>query len=142
MLMDSQALGYIKKNFEGLDLNKCISRLVYGSQILKIAKKGSNKPLKALFHIMENDISKLTWSMNKMGLKRSVLDLKAVTNISEIPLFVSKTIRNYPPAFLLSVQYLHGKELILFFNTIAEKKEWWCGLQYFVEEAQKSTKET
>jgi len=141
MLMETQALGYIKKNFDDLDLNKCISRLVYGSQIMKIAKKGSNKPLNALFHIMENDISKLTWSINKMGMKRSVLDLKSVTNISEIPLFVSKAIRNYNSSLLLSVQYMNGKELILFFNTVDVKREWWCGLQYFVEEAQKSTKE-
>lgn len=38
---------------------------------------------------------------------------------------------------------MNGKELILFFDSVQVKREWWCGLQYFIEEVQKSTiKET
>lgn len=134
--MSMQIRKVAKKDFDNLDINKCINRLIYGQSIYKITKKGKKLPQKIHFFILENDTSKLQW-MHGSNMTRCRIDLKTVTYISELPTVVNaKAIEKYDNSLLLSIHYGRDEELLLLFDNKETKFEWWCGLQYFVDEAQ------
>ena len=140
--MSVQYLKYSKKDFELLDQDKCINRLVYGFPIKRISKNGKQSPEPILFYILEDDPTKLQWLINGKSPLRCRIDLKTVIYITDtVTVFRPKLMEKYEGACLLSIHYGLDEELILLFDDEISKAEWWCGLQHFINLSQKEEKD-
>lgn len=126
----------MKKDFEQSDINKCINLLIYGTPIKRITKKVYKRPKPTMFYIWESDLTKLQWISKNKSLRDCRIDIKTISHISELPTYIkAKAIEKYDSSLLLSIHYGQNEELVLLFNDQRTKFDWWCGLQYFVEEA-------
>ena len=131
---------FTKRAFPDLNPNKCVNRLIYGSVIDKITKNGEGKTHPIFFYILEDDLTQLQWISNSKKFRDTRIDLQTVTSISDMPTHAKKKLlTRYQASGLLSVHYglNSSEELLLHFEDEKVKREWWCGLQYFIEEAQK-----
>ena len=54
-----------------------------------------------------------------------------MTAISEQTKTFGKEINRYSKLYLV-INHGKGQEMVLQFDNITDKEEWWCGLQYFV----------
>ena len=139
--MNIQHLNHPKKDFESLNLNKCVNRLVYGFSIKWISKNGKQSAKPILFYILEDDPSKLQWLVSGKSPLRCRIDLKTVIYITDTATVLRpKQMEKYEGACLLSIHYGLDEELILLFNDEISKVEWWCGLQHFIKLSQKEEK--
>ena len=131
---------YVKKEFLGFPLNKCIDKLSYGTQINKITKNGNGNLRAVTYFINEDDPSQLQWISDAKEYWRSRIDLLSIKSITECP--TAKYCQNnqayYPK--VLRISYGTTGELVLIFNTPNDKFEWWCGLQHFILLAQEAAK--
>ena len=132
-----QSANFTSKRFDDLDLNACINHLIYGTTIQKITKQGNGRTHSIFFYIFEDDFSQLQWISNLKQLRDSRIDLKSVTSITETPTALKrKKIDKYDASLLLSIHHGNNEELVLTFPDLDLKREWWHGLQYFVQKAQ------
>jgi len=125
------------KDFNGLDIDKCVNHLIYGTRINKVTKDGYGTSHPVLFYILESDLNKLQWISKRKLHRDSKIDLRTVRSISEFPTVINKKkLAKYNQSLLLSIHHGTHSELVLCFDSIEQKTEWWCGLQYFIEKAQ------
>jgi len=60
-----------------------------------------------------------------------------VTSITETPTAIKrKKLEKYETSLLLSIHHGSNEELVLAFPDAELKKEWWYGIQFFVQKAQ------
>jgi len=136
MRLSFQTVTLVKKEFETTDINTCINLLIYGTPIKRITKKIYKRPKPTMFYIWEHDMTKLQWISKTKDLRDCRIDIKTISHISELPTYIkSKAIEKYDSSLLLSIHYGQNEELVLLFNDEKMKRDWWCGLQYFIEEA-------
>ena len=130
-------MNFTRRDFDSLDINSGIDLLTYGFPIKIITKKVWKTPKTKIFFICEDDVTLLQWVSVNKTLQKNTIELKTVTHISEIPTSVkSKVYQNCDPALLLSIHHGKSDELVLLFDDAGTKMSWWCGLQYFIEDAQ------
>ena len=116
--------------------NKAIARLLYGTYIKKLLKKGStSKP--TFFYIHEEDFGLLQWISKRKQYTHSRVDLKEIRNITEEPTdFKIKAKKSQSAArglrHILCIDFGTKKTLTLEFQTEDEKRLWWQGLQFFI----------
>jgi len=130
----------LKKEFAGINVNKCIDKLSYGTSIKKLRKRGKGSPHSVMFYIYEDDPTRLQWLSSFKEYWRSRIDLTSIRIIQEQPLFkMTKTMQKYHQQ-LLCIYYGTDGELLLIFDSPTEKYEWWCGLEYFIARAKQFQK--
>lgn len=131
---------YTRREFPGIELNKCVNKLSYGVPVKKLTKRGKGSWHYVTFFIHEDDATKLQWVSSTKEYSRSRIDLLRITTIGEYPTFaMTNELQKYSKQ-LLCIYHGGGNELLLLFDNQVEKLEWWCGLQYFITRAHESQK--
>lgn len=123
-----------------VDIQLGINRLSYGMAICLLAKKGKGRPLKIPFYIHPGDSTKLQWLIPHKHPRLTQLNLLSVTSVSDSPSFPLPKKLSHRSSLLLTIFYGAKQELVLFFDKIEEKTEWWAGLQYFIQRAHNEKK--
>jgi len=60
-----------------------------------------------------------------------------VTSITENPTAIKrKKLDKYDKSLLLSIHHGNNEELVLLFPDVELKREWWYGIQFFVQKSQ------
>lgn len=122
--------------FQHLSLDRCIKKLIYGSFIKKLTKKGNGKAKKTFFYLYESDLSQLRWISKNKIFRDSKIDLRTVTTVSETPVSLKrKKMTKYEDEEVLSILFGKEEELILIFDTRDDKLDWWCGIEYFIQKS-------
>jgi hypothetical protein len=127
-----QVQRFPRKDFGELPVNKGINRLIYGMAIKKTTNKGNGPFHPVVYYILEDDLSTLQWVSAKKSFIRTRINLKTVTAIAEMPTKTVGKMIDKSSQVLLCINHGKGEEMVLQFETVQEKLEWWCGLQDFV----------
>ena len=123
---------FSQREFPNLDLNRCINKLIYGAMIKKYTKRGTGQLHPIWFYISDSNSSLLQWISSKKPFTQTRINLKNVTALSDLPTkIVGKPINKFSKLYLV-INHGRGQEMVLQFDNIIDKEQWWCGLQYFV----------
>ncbi len=133
---DNKTLEFKRREFPTtVHLQKGINGLSYGTYIVKLGKKGKGPKVLIPFYINQDDSTKLQWNSPDEDPRKSQLDLCTVTSVSDSPSFpLPKKLKKLSP-LLLTIFYGSKGELLLVFENVQEKIEWWAGLEYFIQRA-------
>ena len=100
--------------------------------INKATKRGTGQPHPIWFYIFDSDLSILQWISSKKPFTQTRINLKNVTALTDLPTkIVGKQINKSSKLFLV-INHGRGQEMVLQFDNIIDKEQWWYGLQYFV----------
>jgi len=136
VLTDNKTKEFKCREFpKDVNIQKGINRLSYGMSISTLPKIKKSVKRVQTFYIDEEDPSRLRRLSISRNIHNGKIDLCTVTSVSDSPSFpLPKKIKSDAP-LLLTIFYGSTKELVLIFNTLEEKMEWWAGLEYFIQKA-------